>query len=148
MMAGLRTVVVSLASRGAARAGDGLMAPVADVRADGRIKGEPLWLRDLRRHPDGEVRLHVDGRLVSGTSARQVTAAIDELRGAGQQFVITSLSIDGVQPTYVEPHPERTPIGPFPSREAAWDYARQMQLRHGTGGGSVEVAPLVAPAVS
>lgn len=64
---------------------------------------------------------------------------------AGEQFVITSLCIDGVRPTFAEPHPERTPIGPFPSREAAWDYARQMQLRHGTGGGSVDVAPLVAP---
>lgn len=64
-----------------------------------------------------------------------------------EQYVITSLSIDGVQPTYCEPHPERTPIGPFPTREGAWEYeyARQMQLRHDRGGGSVDLAPLVAP---
>ena len=61
------------------------------------------------------------------------------------QYVIASLSIDGVHPTFAEPSPEATPIGPFPSREAAWDYARQMQLQHGNGGGSVEVAPLIAP---
>lgn len=64
-----------------------------------------------------------------------------------QQYVITDLSIDGVIPTYGDPHPERTPIGPFDSHEQAWEYAHQMQLRYGTGGGSVDVSLLHAPLV-
>lgn len=107
--------------------------------------GEHLFLRDLRRHPEGEVRLHVDGRLLSGTRAAQLISAIDEDNPSGEQYVITSLNIDGVVLTFNDPHPERTPIGPFDSREAAWAYARRMQLRYGSGGGSAEVAPLIAP---
>lgn len=61
------------------------------------------------------------------------------------KYVITSLSIEGVHVTFHDPHPERTPVGPFDSRERVWEYARQMQLRFGDGGGSVEVAPLLAP---
>lgn len=62
-------------------------------------------------------------------------------------YVITHLTIDDVVTTFGN-HPERTPIGPFDSREAAWEYAKRMQVKHGSGGGSVEVAPLVTPEVS
>lgn len=61
-----------------------------------------------------------------------------------QQFVITDLRIDDVLVT-VSHHPETTPIGPFDSREAAWDYAHHMQTKYGSGGGSVEVSRLHAP---
>lgn len=61
------------------------------------------------------------------------------------QYIITDLSISGVEVTYAEPHPEQTPIGPFGSREEAWDYAAWMQKTYGDGGGSVDVAPLHAP---
>lgn len=38
---------------------------------------EHLWLSDLRRHPNGEVRLYSsEGKLISGTYAFQVTASI------------------------------------------------------------------------
>lgn len=62
-----------------------------------------------------------------------------------EQYVITELSIDGVVLKMSDPHPERTPIGPFASREEAWEYATWMQAAYGSGGGSVEVAPLHRP---
>jgi hypothetical protein len=41
---------------------------------------EHLWLTDLRRHPNGEVRLYSsDGKLISGTYTYQVTASIDAM---------------------------------------------------------------------
>jgi hypothetical protein len=43
---------------------------VSGGQADG--EGEHLFVRDLRRHPNGEVRLYDDGRLISGTFAYQV----------------------------------------------------------------------------
>lgn len=64
-----------------------------------------------------------------------------------QQYVITSLSIDEVILSMSDVHPETTPIGPFDSREAAWDHAALLQKAYGNGGGSVEVAPLHRPAV-
>jgi len=42
---------------------------------------EHMWLRDVRNHPEGEVRLYVDDKLVSGTFAFQVTSSIDEMIG-------------------------------------------------------------------
>lgn len=62
------------------------------------------------------------------------------------KFVITSLSIDEVR-LYNGNHPERTPVGPFDSREEAWDYATALQKKYGSGGGSVEVSPLHEPEV-
>lgn len=62
-----------------------------------------------------------------------------------EQFVITSLRIDDVVWAMCDQNPEATPVGPFDSRESAWEYARRMQLEFGSGGGSVEVSPLVAP---
>lgn len=45
------------------------------------MSDEHLFISDLRKHPDGEVRLYSsDGRLVSGTYARQVTDSIDAMR--------------------------------------------------------------------
>lgn len=38
---------------------------------------EHLWLSAIRRHPRGEVRLYVDGRLICGTAAYQVSADVD-----------------------------------------------------------------------
>ena len=61
------------------------------------------------------------------------------------QYIIEELSIDGVMLTMCNPHPERTPIGPFDSREAAWEYAHWMQVEYGSGGGSVGVSPLHHP---
>ncbi|KQN99676.1 hypothetical protein ASF21_12780 [Arthrobacter sp. Leaf234] len=41
---------------------------------------EHLWLSDLRRHPNGEVRLYSsDGKLISGTYTYQVTASVDAM---------------------------------------------------------------------
>lgn len=62
-----------------------------------------------------------------------------------EQYVITDLSIDGVQVRLGDPIPERTPIGPFATRGDAWDYARRMQVRYGHGGGSVSVSVLHQP---
>lgn len=47
---------------------------------------EHLWLRDVRQHPAGEVRLYVDGILVSGTLAGQVTGSIDEMVGLASVY--------------------------------------------------------------
>jgi len=40
---------------------------------------EHLFISDLRKHPDAEVRLLVNRRLVSGTWPQQVTSSIDEM---------------------------------------------------------------------
>ena len=40
---------------------------------------EHLFISDLRKHPDAEVRLIVNDRTISGTLAGQVTASIDAL---------------------------------------------------------------------
>ena len=61
------------------------------------------------------------------------------------KFVITDLSIDDVRVVHSRHHPEATPVGPFDSREEAWEYARAVQAKYGTGGGSVTVAPLIDP---
>ena len=65
-------------------------------------------------------------------------------------YVITELRIDGdglveVWDRYGSPNPERAPIGPFESREAALEYAHRLQIKYGTGGGSCEISPLVTP---
>lgn len=64
-----------------------------------------------------------------------------------EQYVITELSISDVRLSLSMPRPEQTPIGPFDSREAAFEYAHEMQRRYGNGGGSVEVGLLVPPTV-
>jgi hypothetical protein len=59
--------------------------------------------------------------------------------------VITEISIGDVTRISSSFHPERTPVGPFDSREEAWEYARQIQIQYGNGSGSVEVSPLHPP---
>lgn len=62
------------------------------------------------------------------------------------KFIITEMNIDRLVRTWGDgKHPERTPVGPFDSREEAWDYAHAMQKKYGSGGGSVEVSPLYEP---
>ena len=61
------------------------------------------------------------------------------------RYVITDLTIDDAVVVMSGRHPERTPIGPFPSKQAAWDHAHYLQTRYGRGGGSVSVSELHAP---
>ena len=64
------------------------------------------------------------------------------------KYVITELTIDGLQPqAWGAPHPESTPIGPFDTRAEANEYAHRAQSWFGNGGGSVMVAPLLEPKV-
>lgn len=60
-------------------------------------------------------------------------------------YVVTelSLSLPG-PPPFDQPHPERCPVGPFPSREAADDWAASQVDRYG-GTGSWSVSPLYSP---
>lgn len=48
---------------------------------------EHLFIGDLRKNPglDAEVRLHVKGKLVSGTLPQQVISSIDEMVRAAQE---------------------------------------------------------------
>lgn len=63
--------------------------PLPEPAAEATVtltEAEHLWLRDLRKHPDGEVRLYsADGKLVSGTWPRQVTASVDEMLDAARR---------------------------------------------------------------
>lgn len=130
----------------------------ADLRTRLRLLLEGIETATGRFMADYERAGAGTSRRISGEAAAMIVAERSAIAGdirallaepeaetPGEQYVITSLSINGVVLTMSDVHPERTPIGPFNNRESAWEYARQMQLRHGNGGGSVEVAPLVRP---
>ena len=59
-------------------------------------------------------------------------------------YVITELhlELDGPPPEG-EPHPERSPIGPFHSQIEALQYGSQLMAKY--GGGTMSVAPLYPP---
>lgn len=62
------------------------------------------------------------------------------------QFVVTELALVLPHPPPEdEPHPERTPVGPFPSREAADLWAESFVAKFG-GTGSWSVSPVYPPA--
>ncbi|UUW88448.1 hypothetical protein [Pimelobacter simplex] len=58
---------------------------------------EHLFLSDLRRHPIGEVRLHVGGRLVSGTVAGQVVRDIDDRLAVAEQERAQAVIVSAVR---------------------------------------------------
>lgn len=66
-------------------------------------------------------------------------------------YIVTELSLTRLTADQVDaardagvPHPERTPVGPFPTREAADDWAYTQTNLY--GGGSWSIAPLRSPA--
>ncbi|AIY17763.1 hypothetical protein GUY44_07045 [Pimelobacter simplex] len=96
-------------------------APAPEPSDRARLS-EHLFLSDLRRHPTGEVRLHVGDRLVSGTVAGQVVRDIDDrLAVAAQEVAADELKKISAELFRDHDMPPRKDTRSYRYRDGWWD---------------------------